>query len=149
MVDRLIFGLSRRSISMWIIDCHTNSITWLRSRSCKFSWAGSRTGYANSSGKKELRAIARLDSKLATIYELWSLWAHSLLLFRSTNFPCACFAILILFDEITHCDLQIRVHVCKIIFLFVIIFLWIYIFKTVLFFVICILSFTIKLNNNS
>lgn len=81
-VDRLIFGLSRRSISMRIIDCHTNSITWLRSRPCKFSWAGSATGYANSSEKRENYAgMCDCSTRLETHYDLWIIIAPNIFSF--------------------------------------------------------------------
>jgi len=86
IVDRLIFGLSRRSISMRIIDCHTNSITWLRSRPCKFSWAASATGYANSLEKRNYGYVRLLNSTRNSLrFMNYNCSGYILLFYSHTN----------------------------------------------------------------
>lgn len=102
-VDRLIFGLSRRSISMRIIDCHTNSIAWLRSRPCKFSWAGSATGYANSLEKKGTTDICDCSTRLETHYDLWIMIAAGIFFFSpdfQTYNACVFLSIKKLFEQV-------------------------------------------------
>lgn len=80
MVDRLIFGLSRRSISMWIIDCHSNSIASGRARPAMQIFLSlavqpnMQIHCCERKDKKERTEKARVefDSRLkSTIFELY------------------------------------------------------------------------------
>lgn len=110
-VDRLIFGLSRRSISMRIIDCHTNSIARPRSRPCKFCRepaAQPDMQIHREGGNKKKKGTADTcdcSTRLGTHYGLWITivpWIPFFYTRLVNREPCAplCPSILELFNDI-------------------------------------------------